>query len=172
MSSDNENCELSTPIQAHAIKKGMCVLIKGHPCKVLSVKTSKPGKHGHVKCRITGLDVITGAKFEAVRAGHIVMQAAQVEKTDVVLSYVEEGKGKKKSFGFLDEHGATVDFDLVDSKERQELLAAKIADKDAEFDFEVTVVSAPVAVGAVADDEDLHLKLVHAVYQWKAVRGE
>jgi len=94
------------------------------------------------------------------------------KKTDVVLSYVEEGKGKKKSFGFLDEHGATVDFDLVDSKERQELLAAKIADKDAEFDFEVTVVSAPVAVGAVADDEDLHLKLVHAVYQWKAVRGE
>jgi len=166
-----ENCELSTPMQAHAAKKGMFIMIKGRPCKVMNVKTSKTGKHGHVKVRLTGLCVITKTKYEVVRAGHIVMQAANVEKTDVQLSFVEDSKdGKKKVLGFLDENGDEVNLDVVDSKERQELIAAKLADTEDAFDFEVTIVSAPVAVGAGGSDDEgkMRLQQVHAITQWKA----
>ena len=37
------------PSQASAIKKGGHIMIKGHPCKVVEMSTSKTGKHGHAK---------------------------------------------------------------------------------------------------------------------------
>ncbi len=37
------------PIRAGEVKKGMIVLLKGFPCKVIEVTTSKTGKHGHAK---------------------------------------------------------------------------------------------------------------------------
>merc|ERR1711916_13876 len=41
---------------------GMIVMLKGFPCKVIEVTTSKTGKHGHAKANITGLDIFTGQK--------------------------------------------------------------------------------------------------------------
>jgi len=35
------------PMEAGQIKKGGYICIKGRPCKVVSVSTSKTGKHGH-----------------------------------------------------------------------------------------------------------------------------
>jgi len=137
----------------------------------MNAKTSKTGKHGHVKVRLTGLCVITKTKYEVVRAGHIVMQQANVEKTDVQLSYVEDSKdGKKKVLGFLDENGDEVDFEVIDSKEKSELIAAKEDDVENEFDFEVTIVSAPVAIGASGGDDEGKIRLaqVHAITSWKA----
>jgi hypothetical protein len=45
------------PIRAGEVKKGMIVLLKGFPCKVIEVTTSKTGKHGHAKvsCSVRGL---------------------------------------------------------------------------------------------------------------------
>lgn len=42
-------------------------------CKVIEVKTSKPGKHGHAKCRFTATCIFTGSKYEDVhKAAHLV----------------------------------------------------------------------------------------------------
>ena len=49
---------------AGAIKKGMYILIKDNPCKVVEVTTSKTGKHGHAKAHITAIDIFTGKKYE------------------------------------------------------------------------------------------------------------
>ena len=54
---------LTEPIRAGEIKKGMTVMLKGKPCKVIEVTTSKTGKHGHAKANITGLDIFTGKKY-------------------------------------------------------------------------------------------------------------
>merc|ERR1712113_110334 len=51
------------PIRAGEIKKGMTVMLKGFPCKVIEVTTSKTGKHGHAKANITGIDIFTGKKY-------------------------------------------------------------------------------------------------------------
>jgi len=40
------------------------MMIKGHPCKVLSISVSKTGKHGHAKCNFTAVDIFTGKKLE------------------------------------------------------------------------------------------------------------
>lgn len=42
------------------------IMIKGVPCIVQSMSTAKTGKHGSAKCMITGIDPITGQKFECV----------------------------------------------------------------------------------------------------------
>jgi len=52
------------PMQAGSIKKGGHAMLKGHPCKVVEVTTSKTGKHGHAKAHIVGIDIFTGKKYE------------------------------------------------------------------------------------------------------------
>ena len=42
----------------------MC--IKGKPCKVSNVSTSKTGKHGHAKCNFTAIDIFTNKKYEDI----------------------------------------------------------------------------------------------------------
>ena len=39
-------------------------MIKGFPCKVLSISVSKTGKHGHAKCNFVATDIFTGKKLE------------------------------------------------------------------------------------------------------------
>ena len=47
--SNESGASLTYPAQAGTIKKGSHVLLKGKPCKVVDVSTSKTGKHGHAK---------------------------------------------------------------------------------------------------------------------------
>ena len=41
-------------VQASTLKKGDLVMIKDHPCKVMSMQTAKTGKHGSAKAMVTG----------------------------------------------------------------------------------------------------------------------
>lgn len=52
------------PMEAGQIKKGGHMMIKGKPCKVLSISVSKTGKHGHAKCNFVATDIFTGKKYE------------------------------------------------------------------------------------------------------------
>merc|ERR1711881_218003 len=52
------------PTQAGELRKGSHVMIKGHPCKVSDISTSKTGKHGHAKAHIVAIDIFTGKKYE------------------------------------------------------------------------------------------------------------
>ena len=72
MSGSEEDTEIATtesgaaatePIRAGEVKKGMTVMLKGMPCKVIEITTSKTGKHGHAKANMTGLDIFTGKKY-------------------------------------------------------------------------------------------------------------
>lgn len=52
------------PIQCSALRKNGFVVIKGRPCKIVDMTTSKTGKHGHAKVHLTALDIFTGKKLE------------------------------------------------------------------------------------------------------------
>jgi len=54
------------PSEAGQIRKGAHIVIKGRPCKVVNVSTSKTGKHGHAKCNFTAIDIFTGKKLEDI----------------------------------------------------------------------------------------------------------
>lgn len=42
------------------------IMIKGRPCKVVNVSTSKTGKHGHAKANFTAIDIFNGKKLEDI----------------------------------------------------------------------------------------------------------
>ena len=54
------------PSEAGQIRKGAHIVIKGRPCKVVNVSTSKTGKNGHAKCNFTAIDIFTGKKLEDI----------------------------------------------------------------------------------------------------------
>ncbi len=74
---------LTTPIDAHSCKKGTYVMLKGCPCKIVDVKVSKTGKHGHAKCNITGIDCLTGKKCNEVHPGHIVLGGFDLQRREL-----------------------------------------------------------------------------------------
>jgi len=162
MSAENAAQEFLSPIQAHALKKGNYVLIKGHPCKVSEVKLSKTGKHGHMKARVSAKCIITGIKYESVRAGHSVMQQITVEKDDFQLAYVDEDE--KESLRFLDESGSEAELKVLENEEAKALRSAKQEDTEDESDFSATIVKTPMAQG----DENSALDVVHVIVAWRS----
>lgn len=63
--------------QCSALRKGGHVVIKGRPCKIIDMSTSKTGKHGHAKVHLIATDVRTS--FIPVER---VFLASAVQKTD------------------------------------------------------------------------------------------
>jgi len=52
------------PVQCSTLRKNGYVMIKGRPCKVMEMSTSKTGKHGHAKVHLVALDIFTQKKYE------------------------------------------------------------------------------------------------------------
>ncbi|MBW2972226.1 translation initiation factor IF-5A [Candidatus Woesearchaeota archaeon] len=55
---------------AGSMKSGSFMVIDGVACKVVDNQISRPGKHGHAKCRITGVGLLDGKKRVVVMPGH------------------------------------------------------------------------------------------------------
>lgn len=60
------NASLIKPIKAGDVKKGSYVVINNHPCRIVQTSTCKPGKHGHAKIKMIGIDIFTDQKYETM----------------------------------------------------------------------------------------------------------
>jgi translation initiation factor 5A len=55
-----------TQQEVRELKEGRYMLIDDEPCRILSIQTSKPGKHGEAKARIDALGLFDGSKRSVV----------------------------------------------------------------------------------------------------------
>ena len=55
-----------TQAEVRELKEGRYMLIDNEPCKILSIQTSKPGKHGEAKARIDAVGIFNGSKTSVV----------------------------------------------------------------------------------------------------------
>ncbi len=68
--------------QTHAVnlKKGSYCIIDGVACVVKSNQISRPGKHGHAKCRVEAVAIVTGQKKIIAIPGHDSVPVPIIEK--------------------------------------------------------------------------------------------
>jgi translation initiation factor 5A len=62
------------------LKIGRYVNIDESPCKIISISTSKPGKHGSAKASIEATDIFTGSKKSINAPVSTKVQVPQIDK--------------------------------------------------------------------------------------------
>jgi len=123
------------PAEAGTLRKGSHVMIKGHPCKVAEVSTSKTGKHGHAKVHMVALDIFDGKKLEDICPSTHNMECPIVKRTELQLIDMDE----EGFVTLMDDAGETRDDLQATDPEVKKEIQGKI---DAEEDALVCVLSA------------------------------
>lgn len=78
------------PKQCSALRKGEHVLIKGRPCKIVEMSTSKTGKHGHAKVHMVAIDIFNGKKAEDICPSTHNMDVPVVKRKDYELLAIDD----------------------------------------------------------------------------------
>ena len=68
------------PVSIGTLQKGNYIVIDGVACKVNDTQTSRPGKHGHAKVRLTGIGLIDGKKRVLLSPGHDNVEVPIIDK--------------------------------------------------------------------------------------------
>jgi len=99
-------------VNATEAKVGTNIIVDGESCTVKRVDISKTGKHGHAKCRVEAVGIISGNKKIFVVPGHDRFEVPMVDKRKgQVLSKAD----KKVSLMDL-ESFETIDVDCPDEE--------------------------------------------------------
>ncbi len=79
-------------VNAVDIKPGSYIVFDGKACVVKDVQKSKPGKHGHAKCRIMAISVTDDQKIIKIMPGHDRVEVPLIIKRDAQALSVAAGK--------------------------------------------------------------------------------
>eukprot|EP01126_Amoeba_proteus_P024322 TRINITY_DN2451_c0_g1_i2.p1 TRINITY_DN2451_c0_g1~~TRINITY_DN2451_c0_g1_i2.p1 ORF type:complete len:146 (-),score=32.01 TRINITY_DN2451_c0_g1_i2:33-470(-) len=129
---------LVTPTQCSALRKNGWVILKGHPCKIVDMSTSKTGKHGGAKVHLTGIDIFTDKKYEELSGSTQNMDVPNVLRTDYQLIGIEDDIAS-----VLDANNETLEFRMTPLADGDAALFEEIKESfEAGDEITVTVVSA------------------------------
>ncbi len=62
------------------LRKGRYIMIDGHPCKIINIQTSSPGKHGSAKARIEAISLFDGSKHSIIKPTDAKVEVPIIEK--------------------------------------------------------------------------------------------
>lgn len=66
--------------EVRTLKEGRYMNIDDEPCKIISISTSKPGKHGEAKARIEAVGIFDGGKRSVVYPVKHRVQVPMIDK--------------------------------------------------------------------------------------------
>ena len=70
---------------AKELREGKYVLIDDIPCKIVEIESSKPGKHGSAKMRITAIGIFEGQKKTLLSPGDADVDVPIIERRNVMI---------------------------------------------------------------------------------------
>jgi len=79
-------------VSVGTIKKGNYVVVDGVACTVVDSQTSKTGKHGHAKVRLSAVGILDGKKRDAVMPGHDNIEVPIIDKRNAQVLSIQGGK--------------------------------------------------------------------------------
>ncbi|EEQ41624.1 eukaryotic translation initiation factor 5A [Clavispora lusitaniae ATCC 42720] len=136
---------LTFPMQCSALRKNGHVVIKGRPCKIIDMSTSKTGKHGHAKVHLVATDIFTGKKLEDLSPSTHNMEVPNVTRAEYQLLDIDDG-----FLSLMTNDGDTKDDVKIPDGE----LGDKIqADFDEGKDLIISVISAMGEEAAISHKE-------------------
>ncbi|TYJ54410.1 eukaryotic translation initiation factor 5A [Cryptococcus floricola] len=122
------------PMQCSALRKNGHVVIKGRPCKIIDMSTSKTGKHGHAKVHLVATDIFTGKKLEDISPSTHNMDVPNVTRREYQLLDIQD-----EFLNLMDADGNSKDDVKVPDTEIGQQIAA---DFEGGKDLMVTIIAA------------------------------
>jgi translation initiation factor 5A len=108
---------------AKELREGKYVLIDDIPCKVVEIESSKPGKHGAAKMRITGIGIFEGQKKTLLSPGDADVEIPIIERKNVQIMSVSGNNAQ-----VMDQQT----YEVYDLEIPSELVSQAAAGKEAE----------------------------------------
>ncbi|WRT65124.1 eukaryotic translation initiation factor 5A [Kwoniella shivajii] len=122
------------PMQCSALRKSGHVVIKGRPCKIVDMSTSKTGKHGHAKVHLVAVDIFTGKKMEDISPSTHNMDVPNVRRQEYQLLDIQD-----EFLNLMDTDGNSKDDVKIPDSELGKQIQS---DFDAGKDLMVTIIAA------------------------------
>ena len=79
-------------VSVATLKKGNYVVIEGVASTVVDTQTSRPGKHGHAKVRMSAVGILDGKKREVVMPGHDNIEVPIIDKRNAQVLSIQGDK--------------------------------------------------------------------------------
>ena len=110
-----------------SLKKGNYVVIEGLACIVKDVQVSKSGKHGHTKCRIEAVSMITDQKKIIMAPAHDKIDVPIVTKHSAQILSVNDDVANVMDMETFENFDLKIPDDLKSqAKENKEIIYWKI----------------------------------------------